>query len=229
MRPGEDRAVALVPMRHHSVRVPGKNLRHLGGMPLYHRIVRALRACDFISEIVVDTDSPDIKDDLARCFPEVRVLDRPEHLRGDAMPMTEVLAHDAAQVPAAVYLQTHSTNPFLSPETLQRAWQTWQAERAAYDSLFGVTRIQARLWDGTARPMNHNPWVLLRTQDLPPLFLENSTFYVFPGDLIRSTRRRIGDRPRLFEVDPIEAIDLDEERDFALAELILRARAEERL
>jgi len=52
--------VALVPMRHHSQRVPGKNYRPLGGKPLYQHVIETLLACPEIDRVVVDTDSPPI-------------------------------------------------------------------------------------------------------------------------------------------------------------------------
>jgi CMP-N-acetylneuraminic acid synthetase len=217
--------VALVPMRHHSVRVPGKNYRSLNGIPLFHYILRTLGRCPSISKIVIDTDSPAVHDDVRKNFPDVVLLERPAHLRADDIPMTEVLYHDIGIFPAECYLQTHSTNPLLRAETIEAALATWRDGGHAYDSLFSVTRMQARLWDSAVRPVNHNPWVLLRTQDLPPLYVENSNFYVFTADLMRSTRRRIGDRPKMFEVDPLEALDIDDEESFNLAEQLMRVKA----
>jgi len=214
------RVVALVPMRHHSARVPGKNYRPLAGAPLFHYIVRTLLSCPSVDEIAIDTDSPAIRASAAQAFPQVRLLERPEHLRADEIPMTDVLAHDAAQVPADVYLQTHSTNPFLRADTIERALAAWRADRARHDSLFTVTRLQARLWDHHGRPINHRLTQLLQTQTLAPVFLENSCLYIFPSELIRAGRR-IGERPTLFELDPLEAIDIDEERDFALAQRLM--------
>ncbi|TET83903.1 MAG: acylneuraminate cytidylyltransferase family protein, partial [Anaerolineales bacterium] len=103
MTRGEPRIVALVPMRHHSQRVPGKNYRPLAGKPLYVYILTTLFACEEIAEIVVDTDSPIIKQSVASDFPTVRVIDRPEHLRGDDVPMNEVLQYDIMQVSASFY------------------------------------------------------------------------------------------------------------------------------
>ena len=69
-----DKIVALVPMRHDSVRVPGKNYRPIAGKPLYHHILETLLACPEISRVVVDTDSPVILDGLAKDFPSVTAL-----------------------------------------------------------------------------------------------------------------------------------------------------------
>ncbi len=218
---GSEKVVALLPMRHHSVRVEGKNYRHLAGVPLFHYILRTLSRCPSISGVVIDTDSDVIRRDVEKSFPGVTLLTRPMDLCGDDVPMTEILFHDASQISADLFLQTHSTNPFLKSETIERALACWREVRDIHDSLFSVTRIQARLWDSAVRPLNHNPWVLLRTQDLPPVFLENSNFYIFPPDLIKASRRRIGDRPKLFEIGPLESLDIDDEATFALADSLM--------
>ena len=216
-----EKVVALVPMRHHSVRVDGKNYRKLAGAPLFHYILRTLAECSSISEVVIDTDSEVIRQDVEKSFPDVTLLARPEHLRADDVPMTEILFHDATRISADLFLQTHSTNPFLRPETIEKALACWREGRHIHDSLFSVTRIQARLWDADGRPINHDPFVLLRTQDLPPVFLENSNLYIFTPELIRTSRRRIGDRPKLFEIDPMEALDIDDLPTFDLAERLM--------
>jgi CMP-N-acetylneuraminic acid synthetase len=215
------RIVALVPMRHQSARVPGKNYRPLAGKPLYQHITATLLACPEVDRVVVDTDSPRIAQGLQEAFPQVQVLERPEHLRAGTVPMNEVLAHDTSQVPADFYLQTHSTNPLLRAATISQAIRTLLDNYPAYDSLFSVTRWQTRLWDQLGRPINHNPAVLLRTQDLPPVYEENSCIYIFKRENLLARRNRIGERPYLFEINPAEAWDIDEEIDFQIADFLL--------
>jgi CMP-N-acetylneuraminic acid synthetase len=219
-----EKIVALVPMRHDSKRVPGKNYRLMLGKPLYAHIITTLLACPEISQVVVDSDSPVILEGLARDFPAVRCLVRPEELRADTIPTNEILMHDTSLVPADLYLQTHSTNPLLKPETISRAIATLSAAYPEYDSLFGVTRLQTRLWDQLGRAINHNPAVLLRTQDLPPVYEENSCLYLFTRQTLSSRRNRLGERPRMFEIDAREAWDIDEEIDFSVAEILLSQR-----
>jgi CMP-N-acetylneuraminic acid synthetase len=213
--------VALVPMRHHSERVPGKNYRPLAGKPLFQHILDTLLQCPEITRIVVDTDSPDIMDSLRERYPQVTIIVRPEHLCADTTPMNEVLLNDTAQVPADLYLQTHSTNPLLRAKTISRAIQFLVSQYPAYDSLFSVTRIQTRLWDQLGRPVNHNPAILLRTQDLPPIYEENSCIYLFTRETLEQRRNRLGERPCLFEIPAAEAWDIDEELDFEITDLIL--------
>ena len=220
-----EKIVALVPMRHHSQRVPGKNYRPLAGKPLFHHILETLLACPEIRQVVVDTDSPEVITGVRQYFPQVTVLERPEYLRADTIPMNEILLYDTAQVPADLYLQTHSTNPLLKTATVSHAIQTLQAAYPGYDSLFGVTRVQTRLWDQLGRPINHNPAILLQTQDLPPVYEENSCLYMFTREALERRRNRLGERPYMFEIERDEAWDIDEELDFSICDLLLKNRS----
>ena len=216
--------VAFVPMRHHSQRVPGKNYRLLAGKPLFHHIVGTLLAVPEISEILVDTDSDPVMDGVRQYFPQVTVLPRPEHLRADDVPMNDILIHDTGQVQADFYLQTHSTNPLLKPETISGAIQSLMTNYPDYDSLFSVTRLQTRLYDQHGHAMNHDPGVLIQTQDLPPVYEENSCLYIFTRDTLIKRHHRIGERPMMFEINAEEAWDIDEELDFAITDFLLRRK-----
>lgn len=219
-----NRVAALVPMRHHSERVPGKNYRPFAGRPLYHHIVATLLACPSIDEILIDTDSPVIRDDATEHFPAVRLLERPEHLRAGTIPMNEILLNDIGHTDAEFFLQTHSTNPLLTAATVERAIAEFFDNHPEHDTLFSVTALRTRLWDLEGRPVNHDPQELLRTQDLPPIYEENSCFYIFPRAVLEQRRNRIGERPLLCEIERLEALDIDVEFDFVLAEQLYRWR-----
>jgi len=220
----EPHIAALVPMRHSSERVKGKNYRPLAGRPLFHHVVGALFACPHIDEVVIDTDSDHIATDARAAFPEVRIVMRPEAIRGGDVPMNTVLLHDVSQVPADLYVQTHCTNPLLRPETITGAIEAFLDGREHYDSLFTVTPLQTRLYTADGRPINHDPAVLLRTQDLPPVMEENSCLYVFTGETLRRGGNRIGARPLLYPLLPEEAWDIDEEIDWTVVETLYAAR-----
>jgi CMP-N-acetylneuraminic acid synthetase len=212
------RVVALVPMRHHSQRVPGKNYRPLAGRPLFHHILQTLLDVPEISEVVVDTDSDIIMGALRQHFPAVRILPRPEDLRADDVSMNKILAYDSAQVESDFYLQTHSTNPLLRPATISRAIQLLLSDYPVHDSLFSVTRLQTRLYDQFGKAINHDPAALIQTQDLPPVYEENSCLYLFTRAGLLARGHRIGERPFMFEVETDEAWDIDDEIDFAVCE-----------
>jgi CMP-N-acetylneuraminic acid synthetase len=227
---------ALVPMRHHSQRVPGKNYRPLAGKPLFQHILETLSAVPEIDTVIVDTDSEPVMDGVRRLastwlsagFPTVKLIARPEHLRADDVPMNDILLYDTVQVQADFYLQTHSTNPLLKAETVSNAIKKFMAEYPKYDSLFSVTRLQTRLYWQDGRAINHNPLELIQTQDLPPVYEENSCIYLFTRENLERKKHRIGDKPLMFEIPRLEAIDIDEETDFQLADLLMQARVEQK-
>jgi CMP-N-acetylneuraminic acid synthetase len=218
------RTVALVPMGAHSERIPGKNRRDLGGQPLYTWILGWLRGVPAIDEIVVDTDDPEISAALRDS--DVRVIDRPERLRGGRVSMNMVLAHDVEQVPADIYIQTHATNPFLTIHTIIQALACYRGRMPDRDSLLGVTRVHKRFWNPeTGGPVNHDPRRLLRTQDLPGLWEENSCLYIFsPESFWGAGGNRIGRRPCFFEVPAAEAVDIDTMEDLRAARTRMEAR-----
>lgn len=215
---------ALVPMRHNSQRIPGKNYRDFFGKPLFHYILETLLAIPEITDILVDTDSDPVIRGITESFPNVRVILRPENLRAAEIPMNEILAFDCGQVESDFYLQTHSTNPLLRADTLREGLRRFLKLYPEFDSAFSVTRLQTRLWDELARPLNHNPAILLQTQDLPPVFEENSCFYLFTKQKLLEKRNRIGERPLMIEVPRLEAVDIDEEEDFQIAEILMSLR-----
>jgi CMP-N-acetylneuraminic acid synthetase len=211
-------------MRHHSQRVPGKNYRMLAGKPMFHHIVETLLRVPEIGKIVVDTDSAPVMDGLCQHFPQVKIINRPENLQADDVPMNDILIYDTDQVPADFYLQTHSTNPLLKPETVSRAIQSLLTDYPNHDSLFSVTRLQTRLYDQHGRAINHDPAVLIQTQALPPVYEENSCLYIFTRENLIKRHHRIGEKPMMFEMNAEEAWDIDEELDFAITDFLLRRK-----
>ena len=212
------KVVALVPMKDHSERVPGKNMRSFAGKPLFHHIVSTLVETFVVDTVVIDTDSATVAA-AAPQWAKVQVIDRPEELCGDMVSMNKVIAYDIEQVPADIYIQTHATNPLLRSETITHALQAF-AKSQTHDSLFSANRLQTRLYTADAKPINHDPEDLIRTQDLPPIYEENSCIYVFTAQSFAQSNRRIGHRPLIFETDRVESIDIDDEYTFRLAEML---------
>ncbi len=214
-------------MRHHSDRVPNKNYRPFAGRLLYHHIINSLLGCKLITEVIIDTDSPTIMKDASQHFPQVGLLERPENLRAGTVPMNDVLLHDVTRVESDYYLQTHSTNPLLRTVTITKAVELFLDNHLSYDSLFSVTRVHKRLWDSSARAINHDPANLMRTQDLPPVYEENSCLYIFNRNVLETRHNRISERPLMFEIDAVEAWDIDDELDFRIAEFLYSERTKE--
>jgi len=223
--PMSNSVVAIVPMRHDSKRVPGKNYRSLGGRPLYHHIVDSLSAASGVSQVVIDTDSDQIWEDVERNYPEIRLLQRPVALADDMASAHEIVRNTVEQLDALCYLQTHSTNPLITAATIDAAIEAFFAARPTHDSLFSVTPQYKRYYTAATEPINHDPLAIVRTQDLSPLLEENSCLYIFEREMILRRRMRIGERPLLFATPAEESIDIDDELDLVVAEAIFAQRS----
>ena len=89
--------------------------------------------------------------------------------------------------------------------------------------MFSVEKMQDRFYDKTSSPVNHDPKKLERTQDLEPLYKENSNFYLFTKESFLRRCNRIGDNPYMYETPKIESIDIDTPEDWGIAEQFVEA------
>lgn len=222
--------IALLPMKEHSERVRGKNIKPLNGMPLFFYVADTLKDTDLFRLLAINTDSGEIaKLAKDRYGNWAAIIERPPELVGDHVPMNLIIAHDIALLGQKYdYFQTHSTNPLLRSETIQAAVKQYHAGRQSgeLDSVFSVHALRTRLYDKNLKPINHDPFVLGRTQDLDVIYEENSNFYIFSGESFKRNNHRIGRRARPYVMsrNSAEGIDIDETSDWDFAELVIKCR-----
>lgn len=217
------KVTALVPMKGNSERVPNKNIRALNGKPVCHWILESLSRSKYVDEVIINTDSPKIKEIVSE-FDFVKLIDRPNYLLGDAVSIQPLIAHDIEYAQNEIILQTHSTNPLLKTETIDAAIEDYYDNSAEHDALFSVTPVQQRYYFKNGKAVNHDPIHLIQTQLLEPLYHENSCMYIFSRETNRKTQNRLGIKPCFFEMDHLEAADIDEWHDFLWAEFLLKQR-----
>ncbi|MCF6171898.1 MAG: acylneuraminate cytidylyltransferase family protein [Bacteroidales bacterium] len=211
--------IALVPMKGHSERVANKNIKPIAGKPCFHWIVEALSKSKYVNEIVINTDSEEIAKSARDNF-EVTILERPDFLLGDMVSIQPLIEFDLLQTDGEFYLQTHSTNPLLTTETIDKAIEAFFAQ-TEHDALFTVTPLKTRFYWPDGSGINHDPKHLIRTQDLEPVFEENSCLYLFSKTTNQKTKNRLGSNPMMFPMDRLEAVDIDDIEDFYWAEFLL--------
>lgn len=207
--------VAVVPMKLTNRRLPQKNTKAFtNGKPLCWYILQTLLQIKEIQQVYVYCSNPDIQAFL----PEgVTYLSRSTSLDQDTTKMNEVLSAFAKDVPADLYVMTHTTAPFISPASIRKGITA--VTMGKYDSAFAVKEIQDFLWkDG--KPFNYDLSAIPRTQDLPPLYQETSGFYIYRKNVITEMGRRIGETPCLIPVNEIESCDIDEPEDFLIADAL---------
>lgn len=219
------RIVALLPMKAHSARVSGKNFRTFAGKPLFRWILDTLLAVEEIDQIVINTDARQkLADNGLSESERVLIRDRKPEICGDLVSMNLVLADDVANVPADLYLMTHTTNPLLSAQTIRHAIAALKAgrEERQADSLFTVNKFQTRFYRADGSAINHDPANLIPTQDLEPWYEENSNLYLFTRASFNRTQARIGQHPIMLESPRFESIDIDTPEDWDFAVIAAR-------
>lgn len=206
--------VAVVPIKLNNERLPGKNLKELGGAPLIHYVQRNLLEEPRISERYVFCSSKEITGYL---LPGITYLQRPEYLDSDATNFTQIFESFMELVPADIYVYAHATAPFVEASTTAECLS--KVLSGAYDSAFCAVKIQDYLWKN-GKSLNFDASELPRSQDLEPIYRETSGVYVFRKEVFQTTRRRVGDRPYIKEVTYREAVDINTPEDFVLAEIM---------
>ncbi len=209
--------VAFVPIRLNSQRVENKNLRMLGDRPMMTYMLESLTKVGNIDEVYVYCSNSSIKELL----PDgVKFLCRSESLDQNTTLGREIYDAFTQEVEADLYILAHATSPFIRPTTIEQAVAA--VESGGYDSAFSAERIQTFTW-WQGEPLNYSLQNVPRTQDLEPIFVETSAFFIFGRDLWLNEHRRIGDRPYIAVTDRIESTDIDNPDDFLLAEAIVAA------
>lgn len=198
-----------------------KNFRDFNGKPLFRWILDTLLAVEDIDQIIINTDARAILAANGLVDTDrITIRDRKPEICGDFVSMNLVLADDVANVPADIYLMTHTTNPLLSEESVKGALDLYQKQVAqgACDSVFTVNKFQTRFYRTDVSAINHDPDNLIRTQDLEPWFEENSNLYIFSKASFASTNARIGKKPLMYEMGRTESVDIDDQESWHMAE-----------
>lgn len=216
---------AIVPIKHESTRVPGKNYRLMNGKPLFHYILETLSKSKYVSRIYVDTNSDIVMDGIKKHFPDIYIYERPKELWAGNTSTNKLLKNIITDLnlDADFYLQTHATNPLLKTETIDKAIENLINYENTYDSLFSVKTHHTRFYDKNRNEMNHDRFNLIPTQDLDPIYEENSCIYIFPKNTLFDQGGRIGINPILFNMSDIESQDIDWEDDFIITEQIMKS------
>jgi CMP-N,N'-diacetyllegionaminic acid synthase len=227
-------AVALIPARSGSERVPGKNIRPLAGHPLIAYSIAAARDAEVFDRIVVSTDAEDIAAVARRYGAEAPFL-RPEALATAVSPDIEWVEHAVAQLHDSfdLFAIVRPTSPFRGAEAIRRAYDQLLATPEA-DSIRAVEPVRqhpGKMWtiaeDGrTMSPLLDQsgldvPWHSSQFQTLPPVFVQNAAFELAWTRVVADTRSISGRVVAPFRTQGSEGFNIDYEEDWARAEQLV--------
>lgn len=205
------KTVAFVPIKLNSQRLPHKNILPLAGRPLCWHICYTLLQVEGISAVYVYCSD----ESVMRYLPEGIFLERREsQLDGDLVKGSDIYRSFIEKVDADVYVLAHATSPFIKANSVKKALT--RVLGGENDSAFSAERIQTFAWY-QGKPLNYGLDDVPRTQDIEPILVETSGFYIFRKEIFTLHNRRIGFRPYIQEVSGMEAVDIDEPQDYDLA------------
>ena len=205
------KTAAFVPIKLNSQRLPHKNILPIAGRPLCWHISNSLIHTKGIDEVYVYCSDETVMSYL----PEGILFEqREKRLDGDLVKGFEIYKSFIDKVDADVYVLAHTTSPFISVESLENALS--HVLSGNNDSAFSAQRIQTFAWY-QGRTINYDLNDVPRTQDLEPIWVETSAFFIFRKEIFTVHNRRIGFNPYIQEVSGMEAMDIDERKDYDLA------------
>ncbi len=209
---------ALIPIKRNSQRIPNKNFLEINSKPLFFWIIDSLLNSEFVDEIVINYDDDYTLQEVSKYFDSIKFCKRPDKLLGDDISMNKIIESSLKDCTNETIIQVHTTSPLLKTKTIDKAIKFHLDKK---QDIFSVNKLYERFYDKDLRPINHDINTLVQTQDLEPLYVENSAFYIFTKENFRQNNNRINDKSDIFEVIFPENIDIDNFEDFELARIFL--------
>ena len=227
-------AVAFVPARSGSERVPQKNVRPLAGHPLLAYAIETALQSGVFERVVVSTDSEEIAD-VARWYGADVPFLRPPDLATSTSPDIEWLSYTLEQLPEQydLFALIRATNPFRGPDVVRRGLAQLLATPDA-DSIRAVELVKqhpGKMWlladDGrTMLPLLRQSelevaWHAGQYQALPYVYVQNSALEIAWARVVAETGTREGDVLAPFLTEGLEGFNVDDEDDWDRAERLV--------
>lgn len=210
---------AFIPIKLHSERVPNKNFYEISGKPLFYYILSTLQSVELVDEIVIDIDHIEIKEKVNRYFNDIKFNLRKDNLSSPTESVNKIIASNIDNLKNEYIIQTHVTNPLLTSSSINKAAEQFIKNKKP---LFSVNMFQSRFYNNSTKPINHDVDILLPTQELEPIYEENSNFYIFSKKQFKNnSNKRIGENSVYYETSKFESFDIDNFDDLNLVEKLI--------
>lgn len=211
------KSACFIPIKANSERIPGKNFRVLNGKKLYEYICEHVAEANIFDDVYVDTNSEEIAA-YAKTKGFYSIERKPE-LALNTANGNDLLVYHFNQYPDYdYYFQLFATAPYLQPRTIKECFDKLVSSEV-YDSCFTATENHGFYWLNMT-PINYRPGILPRSQDMTAVVEESTGMYGISHDSLEKYRCRIGAKPYIHVISKFEAVDINTEEDFKVAEFI---------
>ena len=221
--------LVVIPARGGSKGIPHKNIYPINGKPLLIYSLEMIKKVRFDGDVVVSTDSAQIRK-AALSIEGIAVVERPPEISGDTASTESALIHALDEMErrmhckydAVVTLQ--ATSPLRTAQTTAMCFAQYERERNKYDALITLTESRADYWikenESTFRRLY--PDAPRRRQERKPIYIENSALYITDSDTLRETRSVLGHNVNGCVIPEKESIDINEITDIYIAEQLMK-------
>lgn len=211
------RTVCIIPIKANSERVPGKNLRILNGKKLYQYISEHVKEADVFDDVYIDTNSQEVAEYAESMG--FHAMERKPELALNTANGNDLLMYHYKVLPGYdYYFQLFATAPYLKASSIKACYDRLVSTEE-YDSCFTATENHSFYWFG-GTPVNYRPGILPRSQDMPPVIEETTGLYGISNEALEHYHCRIGKKPYIHYVSKFEAVDINTEEDFKIAEYV---------
>lgn len=213
---------AVIVARKGSVRVPNKNMLPLGQETLISRKIRQLKACKNIDRVIFGSDSEEMLEHAKKAGAEV--VRRPDFYCDERVASAnDMIANMMNLIKTDIVVWSHCTNPLLSPQTYDNAINDFFKYYPQFDSLLSVVEFKEHLWGTDKKPLNYNPYQSRHTpaKELPPYYMQDGGIFIQPYEQMSKNHYFFGKKPYLFTIPEDEFLDINNMRDYLLAQLLI--------
>lgn len=210
---------ALIPVRAGSQRVKNKNIRPFASSSLLEIKIKQLLSIKELDGVVVNSESDEMLD-IAKAL-GAETYKRDDYYASSTVPINEVYRNIGETTAADIIVYTNATNPLLKNESVSNAIKAFIKKDSQYDTLNTAHLIKEFMWLNN-KPINYELDNMPKSQNLPNIYALNFALNIFDRQYAIDNSSIVGKHPLLFELDSIEATDIDNEIDFEFAEFMYK-------
>ncbi len=212
-------------IKHNSKRIKKKNFKMLGKLPLWEHLINSLKN----QKVFIDTDSDKIIKICKKKYKWVTAYKRKKifidmELKKNSSPTLLMIKNFLDKYVRKInetIVTTHVTSPFIKLKTIKRAAKML----SKYDSIAAITKDYNFAWikkKNKMTPVNFDPKVVTKTQNLNPIIQSNGAFFIFKKKTFLKYNNRIGKKPYYYEINFPESVEIDTKEDLKLARMICK-------
>lgn len=219
------KTIAFVPVRGGSKSIPGKNIKLLCGKPLVYWVLNELNQSRSIHEIVLATDSLEIKKvveefNLSKVIIYERNAQNADDFASTESVMLEYINYQQNLHDEDTFILVQATSPFTQSSDFESALQQMKATRS--ESLLSCARIKRFFWKKEGTPINYDFNNRPRRQDFDGELVENGAFYINNVGNIKKHKNRLSGKVCVYEMPEYTSVEIDEVEDWIVAEFIMK-------